>query len=276
MSTFIIGDIQGCYRSLRQVLEKAGFNPETDRLWSVGDLVNRGPHSLKTLRYLKSLGNAFSAVLGNHDLHLLALYYGAYSAGRKDELQDILQAPDAAELCLWLRQLPLIHQESLPTQFGTESFIMVHAGMAPDWSLDQALALSAEVEAALKGDGCFDYLKHMYGNKPDSWSDSLCGAERLRVITNYFTRLRFCKRNGKMNFSVKTGTDTAPPGYKPWYTYQQLSSDNILLFGHWAALDGVTHKPRVYALDTGCVWGRSLTMMRLEDRQLFSVKCKCR
>jgi bis(5'-nucleosyl)-tetraphosphatase (symmetrical) len=274
MATYAIGDIQGCYKQLRLLLEKVDFDPETDRLWSVGDLVNRGPKSLKTLRFLKNLGSSFTAVLGNHDLHLLALYYKAYSAGRKDDLISVMEAPDAAELCDWLRHLPLLYQQKLTTRFGEEEFVLVHAGLAPGWSLEQAKTLAGEVECALQGEHFFDYLKGMYGNKPDTWTDDLQGEERLRVITNYLTRSRFSKRNGKLDFSVKTGAETAPLGYRPWFEYQSISPACVILFGHWAALNGVTSMPNVYALDTGCVWGRCLSMLRLEDRQVFSVKCR--
>ena len=274
MSVYVVGDLQGCYRQLSRLLDKVNFDPAGDRLWSVGDLVNRGPKSLKTLRFLYSLGDAFTAVLGNHDLHLLAIAMGAYNQGRKDHLEKVLAAPDCAMLCDWLRKLPLMHAETLSTQFGDEKFLMFHAGLAPGWSAEQALGYAGEVEQALRGDDCFSYLQNMYGNKPDTWDDSLQGMERLRVITNYLTRARFCKRKGKLDFMIKTGTSTAPVGYRPWFEFQTLSPEYVLLFGHWAALDGVTNMPSVYALDTGCVWGRCLTMLRLEDRQKFTVSCK--
>lgn len=278
MSVYVVGDIQGCYKQLTRLLDKVNFDPAADRLWSVGDLVNRGPKSLKTLRFLQSLGPAFTAVLGNHDLHLLALAKDAYSAGRKDDLNKVIEAPDCDELCDWIRHLPLIHEEQLETGFGMETFLMFHAGLAPQWNCEQAIGYAREVEAALRSEHYLDYLSAMYGNKPDTWQDELAGQERLRVITNYLTRARFCNRKGKLNFKVKTGAATAPVGYRPWFEYRTDHNDEnnkrVLLFGHWASLDGVTNMPNVYALDTGCVWGRCLSMMRLEDRQMFSITCK--
>ena len=274
MSTYVVGDIQGCYEQISRLLEKVNFDPGSDRLWSVGDMVNRGPQSLTTLRFLKSLGASFTAVLGNHDLHLIALAKKAYAAGRKDDLVDVLEAPDCEELITWLRHLPLIHHEDLTTDFGEEEFLMFHAGLAPDWTLEKALSLAKEVETALQGEHYFEYLQSMYGNKPDTWSEDLTGLERLRVITNYLTRARFSNRKGRLNFKVKTGAETAPIGYRPWFEHQSIDKQIILLFGHWAALNGITNMPNVYALDTGCAWGRCLTLLRLEDRQKFSVKCK--
>lgn len=273
MSIYVIGDIQGCYEQLCRLLDSVRFDPATDRLWSVGDLVNRGPQSLSTLRFLHSLGDSLTAVLGNHDLHLLAIASGAYEQGRKDDLEQVLTAPDADRLFHWMRHLPLLHAESIETRFGHEQCLMFHAGLAPAWTRDQALSLAGEVETVLRSDDYRDFFRHMYGNSPDNWDDSLSGTERLRVITNYLTRARFCKRKGKLDFRVKTGAATAPEGYRPWFEYQTLSPEYVLLFGHWAALEGVTNMPNVYALDTGCVWGRCLTLLRLEDRQTFSTRC---
>lgn len=273
MSIYVVGDIQGCHEQLSRLLDSVNFDPAADRLWSVGDLVNRGPDSLGTLRFLRSLGDTLTAVLGNHDLHLLAIASGAYQQRDKDHLEAVLAAPDAEALCDWLRHLPLIHDESIETRFGSEHCLMFHAGLAPSWSRDQALSLAAEVETVLRSDACPDFLGQMYGNSPDNWDDSLSGIERLRVITNYLTRTRFCKPDGQLDFRVKGSPDTAPAGYRPWFEFQTLSPAYVLLFGHWAALDGVTNMTNVHALDTGCVWGRCLTLLRLEDRQTFSVNC---
>lgn len=274
MATYAVGDIQGCYDSLLELLDKVNFDQSQDRLWAVGDLVNRGPHSLQTLRFLKSLGPAFFSVQGNHDLHLLALAAEACTEGKKQFLQPILNAPDRDELCDWLRAFPLLRHELVPTETGLAPFLLVHAGLAPSWSLEQALGYAAEVEAVLHSPTYPEFLAAMYGDEPDIWDDSLKGMERLRVITNYFTRIRFCNAQGKLKLSIKTGLESAPAGYKPWYEYQQLNQQLTILFGHWAAIEGRTNTDNIYALDTGCVWGRCLTMLRLEDRQLFSVECQ--
>lgn len=273
MSIYVVGDIQGCYEQLSRLLDSVNFDSAADRLWSVGDLVNRGPESLRTLRFLHSLGDSLTAVLGNHDLHLLAIASGAYQQGRKDDLEQVLAAPDADRLLHWMRHLPLLHDESIETRFGNEQCLMFHAGLAPSWTREQALSLAAEVESVLRGDDYRDFFRQMYGNSPDLWEDSLSGTARLRAITNYLTRTRFCQRNGKLDFSVKSGPETAPVGYRPWFEFQTLSPEYVLLFGHWAALKGITNMNNVHALDTGCVWGRCLTLLRLEDRQTFSVNC---
>ena len=274
MSIYVVGDIQGCYEQLSQLLDKVNFDAAADRLWAVGDLVNRGPKSLSTLRLLHSLGDSLTAVLGNHDLHLLAIASDPSQQRPKDQLQQVLQAEDAGTLLYWLRHLPLAHAESVETQFGKDDCLMFHAAVAPSWSHAQTLALAAEVEIVLRSDNYPDFFSQMYGNQPDKWDDGLIGTERLRLITNYLTRARFCQPDGKLDLNVKTGIETAPPGYRPWFEYQTLSEDYVLLFGHWAALQGISNKRNVYALDTGCIWGRCLSMMRLEDRQHFSVSCQ--
>lgn len=273
MAIYTVGDIQGCYDPLLRLLDKVKFDPSQDRLWAVGDLVNRGPKSLQTLRFLKSLGAAFHSVQGNHDLHLLALAADVAAGGKKEYLLPILQAPDCAELCDWLRAFPLLHHELVATDNGPQAFLMVHAGVAPGWSLNQALSYAAEVEAVLHSSNYEHFLAAMYGDEPDTWDDTLSGLPRLRLITNYFTRMRFCNAQGKLNLSIKTGLESTPPGYKPWYELQQLSQHLSILFGHWAALEGITSSANIFALDTGCVWGRCLTMLRLEDRQLFKIDC---
>ncbi len=272
MAIYVAGDIQGCYDPLRRLLDKAAFDPTVDLLWSVGDLVNRGPKSLETLRFLKSLGPVFTGVLGNHDLHFLAAWSGAFREGRFQTLQPLLKAPDCAELAEWLRQMPLAHRDSVATTTGATDFLMVHAGLAPGWNFDQAEAYAREIESALRGLGFIDYLKMMYGDQPDTFAEHLAGMERLRVLTNVLTRIRFCTATGKLDMNTKT--DIAPPGYQPWFAFHALPPGQALLFGHWATLDGKTNKSNILGLDTGCVWGRALTLLRLGDGRQFSVSCR--
>ena len=205
MATYAVGDIQGCYAPLRRLLDQAAFDPAQDQLWSVGDLVNRGPQSLDTLRFLKSLGSAFIGVLGNHDLHFLASASGAYSSGKIQTLRPLLEAPDCVALFEWVRHLPLAHRATLNTAAGEHKFLLVHAGIAPGWKFSQARSLAAEVEATLQGPAFLDYLRMMYGDLPDTWSNTLSGMERLRVITNVLTRIRFCTAAGQLNLKVKAG-----------------------------------------------------------------------
>lgn len=275
MAVYVVGDIQGCHHCLLALLDQAGFDPAADRLWSVGDLVNRGPRSLDTLRFLKGLGPCFTMVLGNHDLHLLALASGACRDGNRKTLQQVLDAPDCAQLCAWLRAQPLAHFERLSTGRGGEAFLMTHAGLPPIWTLEQALARAREVEQVLQGPGWLDFLSCMYGDKPDKWDDRLEGPDRLRFITNSFTRLRFCDADGRLDLNIKTsGQDADPtPGFRPWFEFSRADEGYTILFGHWAALDGHTGRADILALDTGCVWGRRLSLLRLEDRRLFQVEC---
>ncbi|GLQ33387.1 symmetrical bis(5'-nucleosyl)-tetraphosphatase [Litoribrevibacter albus] len=266
MSTYAIGDIQGCYDELQQLLELVQFDPTQDTLWLAGDLVNRGPKSLETLRFVKALGQSAITVLGNHDLHLLACAHGIKKA--KGSLVDILEADDRDELLDWLCQQPLVHHDS---ELG---YTLVHAGIPPIWSVKKAIALSQEVEQALKSEHRQAYFEHMYGDLPDTWSDELKGLDRLRVITNYFTRMRFCDENGKLELKTKETADDWPEGYQPWFTFKskKLKKERII-FGHWAALEGNTQSKHVFGLDTGCVWGGALTALRLEDQQRFSLPC---
>jgi len=273
MATYAVGDIQGCYEQMRRLLDKAAFDPAQDRLWSVGDMVNRGPGSLQTLRFLKNLGPAFTTVLGNHDLHFLAVASGAKRDGKVQTLQPLLSAPDCTELFEWVRHQPLVHRERLDTTAGPRKFLMVHAGIAPGWKFRQAQALGREVEQALQGKDYQLYLTQMYGDQPDCWQDNLTGAARLRVITNILTRLRFCTPEGRLDMNAKGEEASAPPGYRPWFEFQQLKPDRVLVFGHWAMLDGNTGRANIIGLDTGCVWGRCLTLLRLEDGTRFSVDC---
>lgn len=266
MATYAIGDIQGCYDELMRLLEQIGYS-DSDTLWFAGDLVNRGPASLQTLRFVKSLGARGRTVLGNHDLHLLAVHQGTASSKRKDTLQPILDAPDREELLHWLLQQPLLLDDK------ALGYVMTHAGIPHIWTLKQARKLAAEVEQVLRGPLAGEYFSHMYGNQPDTWRESEHGWARLRLITNYFTRMRFVTPAGKLDFSANGGLESQPRGYYPWYELERVKPiKRTLLFGHWAAL-GSTTRSDVIALDTGCVWGNALTALRLEDGQRFSVPC---
>ncbi len=271
MSTYAVGDIQGCYKALRKLLKQVKFSPNKDKLWCVGDLINRGPKSLDTLRYLMDMDHATEIVLGNHDLHFLAIHEGCAPVRANDTLKPLLKAQDCDRLASWLRHKPLVHFDCLDTLHGLENFLMVHAGVAPLWSLQKTLNLAAEVEYALQQPDYSEFLRNMYGDKPIRWYDKLRGQERLRTITNYLTRVRFCDDIGSLRLSVKEGLCAAPSGFKPWFEYENISDEATILFGHWAALEGKTGKRRVHALDTGYVWGRSLTLMCLEDHRRYSV-----
>lgn len=269
MATYAVGDIQGCLNPLRSLLDEVSFTPAKDKLWLAGDLVNRGPESLETLRFIKNLGDSAVVVLGNHDLHLLAFAAGHKTLGPRDTLAPILRAPDCDELITWLQQQPLMHyDEALDTA-------MVHAGIPPMWGIKKALRRAAEVEAVLRDQAeSRHFFKDMYGNQPDTWSKELSGIERLRLITNYFTRMRFCSGDGRLELTTSTGPDTAVPGFSPWFSHKKHKCrKHRVIFGHWAALMGKTGRPNFIGLDTGCVWGGSLTMLRLEDNTYFSRNC---
>jgi bis(5'-nucleosyl)-tetraphosphatase (symmetrical) len=265
MSTYVVGDIQGCYQELQQMLQLVAFDPKKDQLWLVGDLVNRGADSLSVLRLIKSMGDAAITVLGNHDLHLLAVAAGVAELHHSDTLNEILQAPDREELLTWLR-----HQRMLHVQ---DNVVLLHAGLLPQWTVPQAQQLAQEVEQALRGDDYVTLLQKMYGNTPNHWDETLTGYERLRVITNSLTRMRICTAEGEMQFKFKGELADVPAGYLPWFDLpQRASADATVVFGHWSAL-GLINRPNVIALDTGCLWGGNLTAIRLEDRKLFQVKC---
>ena len=265
MATYAIGDLQGCFFSFKDLLKKIQFNPAHDRLWFVGDLINRGPGSLGVMRWMLEHQSSVVTVLGNHDLHTLVVAEGFVSAHRSDTIQSLLDAPDAPELLGWLRQQPLVHFE--------HGYLMVHAGLLPEWTVDQALTLAAEVNVALQAPNYREFLQHMYGNDPKRWDDGLTGWDRLRVITNAMTRLRICSTEGEMEFKFKGELENIPNGYQPWFDLTQRASVNTpIVFGHWSAL-GLQHKNNVYSLDTGCLWGGHLSAMRLEDRQIFQVPC---
>lgn len=268
MNTYVIGDIQGCFKSLIELLDLIHFQPQTDQLWCAGDLVNRGPDSLLVLRFLLDLPRPPVVVLGNHDLHLLAAYYGYGRADPSDTLQAVLEAPDSGLLCDWLRQQPLVH---LDENYG---YTLLHAGLLPQWTSAQAKQYAGEVETLLKSDECKTFFAHMYGKTPDQWNEQLVGWERLRCIVNVLTRIRFCTLEGKLDFSYKGVMGGQPEGLYPWFEVPgRKSTSEKIIFGHWAALNGQVFLPGLFALDTGCVWGRQLTAMRLEDQKLFQVKC---
>src|SRR5688500_10380034 len=252
MATYAIGDVQGCFEELSRLLAEAGFEQRRDRLWFVGDLVNRGPKSLEVLRFVRDLGSRAVSVLGNHDLHLVTQHEGFERSRGADTFADVLEARDAAELVSWLRSRPLLHVEG--------GHAMVHAGLLPQWSLDKAVLLANEVEEELRGADYRAFLANMYGSTPQAWSETLTGWDRLRVIVNAMTRLRFCTRDGRMDLRAK-GT-TAPAGYFPWYELRRDAQR--IVCGHWSAL-GLKLTPGMAALDSGCVWGGKLSALRLED-----------
>lgn len=268
MSTYAIGDIQGCFAELEKLLAKINFNADKDILWFTGDLVNRGPHSLEVLRFVKALGEKHVIVLGNHDLHLLAVAYGVRNLHQEDNLDEILAAPDKHELLDWLRHRPLLHYDKLT------GYVMTHAGLAPQWSLHQARMLAREVEEILHGHSPEVFFKNMYANQPDLWTDSLSGFERWRCIINFLTRMRFCYANGRLDLSYKGEIAGKPEDLIPWFDVpNRKNANDKIIFGHWAALNGKTDTPNIYPLDTGCVWGNGLTAMRLEDEMRFKVDC---
>ena len=248
MATYAIGDIQGCYDSLQHLLAHCAFDPAVDRLWLVGDLVNRGPKSLETLRLVKSLGPAALTVLGNHDLYLLMVAEGgAKFRGKDDTLQEILDAPDCAELLAWLRHRPLCHTEG--------DYCLVHAGLLPQWTAVRARQLAGEVEAALQGPAYGEFVRNLWGSEPAGWSDDLSGWARLRVIVNAMTRMRFCTADGLMEFKTKGTLAKAPAGHIPWFDLPgRKSAGSVLVTGHWSAL-GLKVTPNLLALDSGCLWG---------------------
>ena len=258
MALYLIGDVQGCDAALGQLLDTVAFSPSRDRLIVLGDLVNRGPASLAALRRLVALGDAAQTLLGNHDLHLLGLACGVRRPHRLDTATDVLAAPEREALLRWLRQRPLAWRE--------HDVLMVHAGVLPSWTCAQTLALAAEVQAVLRSADWADFLQQMYGNEPDRWQGDLQGADRLRVIVNALTRLRFCTPDGRMEFATKEGgAAAAPPGYLPWFDVPgRRTAGEVLAFGHWSTLGWIDNRPTLLSLDTGCVWGGCLTAVRLE------------
>jgi bis(5'-nucleosyl)-tetraphosphatase (symmetrical) len=266
MATFVVGDVQACLDPLRRLLDQVRFDAARDCLWLCGDLVNRGPDSLQTLRFVRDLGPAAVTVLGNHDLHLLARAHGR-KRSRLDTLDAVLAAPDRDELLDWLRRRPLLHQAP------DADVALIHAGLPPQWDLAAARSCAGEVESALRGERWLELLDHMYGDEPAQWQEDLAGYARLRFIINCFTRMRFCTMQGRLELHSKGAPGTQPAGLMPWFAVPgRRSAPVILLFGHWSTL-GPVHWPAhgVYGLDTGAVWGGRLTALRLEDRTLHDV-----
>lgn len=263
MAHYAIGDIQGCHAEFRALLDLIGFSPASDRLWLVGDLVNRGPASLAVLRDVKALGSAAISVLGNHDLHLLTVAAGHHRPHREDTLDEILAAPDRDELLDWVKHRPLVVVE--------DGSMMVHAGLLPMWTPATAVALSGEVEAKLQGGDADRFLSVLYGDEPSTWRDDLTGDDRLRAIVNAFTRLRFCTEDGRMEFREKRGREHAPAGFRPWFAQEhRQSAHTLVVCGHWSTLD-LELSPNVLMLDSGCLWGGTLTAVRLPDRRVYQV-----
>jgi bis(5'-nucleosyl)-tetraphosphatase (symmetrical) len=263
MSHYAIGDIQGCHAEFCQLLDLIGFSPRSDRLWLVGDLVNRGPDSLAVLREVKVLGECATTVLGNHDLHLLTVAAGHTKAHRRDTIAPILAAPDRDELVHWLRRRPLVVAEG--------DLLLVHAGLLPQWTADVAARLSREVEAMLASERADALLQALYGDEPRAWRDELAGFDRLRVVVNACTRLRFCTADGVMEFDEKRGPTTAPEGFRPWFEHpHRASSRTTIVSGHWSTLE-LKLAPNLLMLDSGCLWGGTLTAIRLPDRRVYQV-----
>jgi bis(5'-nucleosyl)-tetraphosphatase (symmetrical) len=269
MANYLIGDVQGCNAALGRLLEKMDFSPSRDTLYLLGDLVNRGPESAAVLRRLMKLGDAARCLLGNHDLHLLAVSQGVRPARADDTLNLVLAAPDRAALLRWLRERPLALFE--------HECLMVHAGVLPSWDTQQTLDLASEVQDALRGPAFTDFLQHMYGSKPTQWSDGLTGADRTRVVVNALTRMRYCSAHGVMEFGAKEGSQLAPAGFMPWFDVPARRTANTLVaFGHWSTL-GLLQRDKLLGLDTGCVWGGALSAVQLEaggrHGALFQVTC---
>lgn len=262
---YAIGDIQGCYDNLMSLLDVINFDNQSDRLWLAGDLVNRGPNSLGVLRFLKQLDIPPVIVLGNHDLHMLAVFYQQRPYKKeKDTFEDVLNAPDAAELCHWLRQQPFIYYDE------QLNYVMTHAGIVPTWNLDTALKIGLELQKKLQ-DAPLALFKIMYGNTPNQWSQAISHEQRWRFAINAFTRMRYCYHDGSLNFDCKNMSP--PEGLLPWFSLpSRLSIEANILFGHWASLNGQTHTPNIFALDTGCVWGGKLTALCLQTQTHFQTE----
>jgi bis(5'-nucleosyl)-tetraphosphatase (symmetrical) len=271
MAVYVIGDVQGCFNALTKLLKAINFNPANDRLWFVGDLVNRGPDSLKTLRFVRGLGDRAVTVLGNHDLHLLAIYYNGTKLRSNDTLKQILQADDCVELMEWLRFRPLLHYEI------ELNCALVHAGIYPGWSIQQACERAGEVESELRSSNIIQFLHRMYGDEPSEWSDDLQSMERLRFITNVFTRMRYLTADKRLNLSIKGAPNRMKSEtVKPWFEFKQSAiKHNRIAFGHWSTLP-TNQYGSCFALDSGCLWGGRITALRIDKKtpQWFSLSCE--
>jgi bis(5'-nucleosyl)-tetraphosphatase (symmetrical) len=265
---YLIGDLQGCCDAFERLLAELDFSPSRDHLHVLGDLVNRGPASLEVLRRLRGLDASATCLLGNHDLHLLAVAAGVRKPHRKDTIDPILDAPDREAWLNWLRQGRLADMAS--------GWLCVHAGVLPQWSTAQTLSLAREVESLIRGPGLGDFLQVMYGNEPTHWDDSLGGFERWRFIVNVLTRIRFCTADGVLDFDTKDSADSAPPGHAPWFSHpERRTAGQPIAFGHWSTL-GLINRPDLLAIDTGCVWGGALTAVRVDGgrREVVQVLCE--
>lgn len=269
MATYAIGDVQGCFEQLQLLLKQIKFNPDKDKLWFAGDIVNRGPNSLKTLRFIRDMGDNAITVLGNHDLHLLAIANGRGKQGRKDTIKDVLQAPDRDLLLDWLLQRPLLHyDEDLDT-------CLVHAGIYPQWNIEQAVQRAREVESVLRGKKAHEFFHHMYGDKPPRWSEHLKGWDRLRFITNVFTRMRYCDKKGRLSLKEKGAPGNQLKGIRPWFNIKnRQTQDTNIIFGHWSTLDDpqIEH---LFPLDTGCLWGGKLTALKVNKKMNKRYQLQC-
>lgn len=269
MSTYAIGDIQGCYEDLLRLLDKIEFDSATDTLWFCGDIINRGPQSLETIRYIKNLGDRAITVLGNHDLHFLAVAYVSDKPSRYDTFSDILKAHDRDELVNWLRSQKLFHHDA------ELNISMVHAGIPPHWTIEDAVFHSSEIESVLQVSDPFEFFKNMYGNQPRDWKESLTGWDRYRYITNVFTRMRYCDQSGRPDFKFKNDIGTQPDYLIPWFMHDnRLTKNDEIIFGHWSTLTNVTTN-NIHALDTGCLWGGKLTALNIDhdSRQIIQTDC---
>lgn len=284
MATYIIGDLQGCLSELDNLLDEVGFRPSRDQLWLTGDLVARGPDSLGCLRRVMALGNAATTVLGNHDLHLLAVANGIGKPNPADKITPILQASDGQDLLYWLRQQPLMAHftpaaDATPERHPTinperdRGFVMTHAGIAPQWSIEQATVAARSAEAELRSPDYKERLAQMYGNQPAIWQPNLSATEQLRFTINAFTRMRLCYADGRLDFEHKASISDAPAELMPWFTLREDRQDPPLIFGHWAALEGECQVKDIHALDTGCVWGGAMTMLCWESGERISTPC---
>ena len=266
MAIYAIGDVQGCFFSLQALLTELDFSPSRDTLWFAGDLINRGPHSLKTARFIQSLGNSAVSVLGNHDFALLAIGFGAIPNPPPHTLQDILNAPDKDSLLEWFRAMPLLHVEN--------HRILAHAGLYPFWVPEKAIRLAREVMDCLRGPDYFEFLVHFFGDHPDAWQDTLTGNDRLRFIVNAFTRMRYCSETGALDLTTKEKTVRSAEGWHPWFELMPKDyAEYQIFFGHWAALNGQCSALNIHALDTGCAWKNRLTAINIESLERMSVPC---
>ncbi|MEW4367311.1 symmetrical bis(5'-nucleosyl)-tetraphosphatase [Aliikangiella sp. GXAS 306] len=266
MATYAIGDIQGCYRTFKKLLKKIDFHPGRDQLWLAGDLINRGPSSLKTLEYIYKYQDSIQCVLGNHDLHFLAIESGQHLSNKKDTFKKILLSPNRKKLVKWLKTQPLFYMDE------QLEFAMVHAGVPADWSFRDAVDFSQEVSEAIQSKNSYRFFAQMYNNTPSKWKESLSGIKRLRFITNALTRMRYCFSDGSLELTCKVPPGEQPAELTPWFELPQNLNKGQLIFGHWASLMGQCPIPHYYALDTGCVWGRKLTALRLDDKTIFQCK----